>query len=288
MFRSFERWLHGLYLYGAAGIAVFGWALCWLLGWDAARWIPSWVLGALLVYNADRLSKDPADVLNVPLRSADGPALRRARSLLLGVAAGGLVILPWIARDWRTLAAVMVGAPVCLSYSRALLGVRFKEVPVLKTFFVPTIVLCAVVGLPLLHGAEVSSGGRFWGSLAWAWAFLLFNMTVCDWRDRSGDAAVGVVSLPLRLGDAGTRLLLAVLAVGCVGGALAAAAWGADPLRDAHGLLGVWTAAYLGVLLLLLGRVRSERFFEWWVEGMLFIPGVALGPVALGWWAGGV
>jgi 4-hydroxybenzoate polyprenyltransferase len=286
MLRFFERWLHGLYMYGAAGIAAFGWALCWLLGWDAGRWMPQWVLGALLVYNADRLSKDPADVFNVPLRTAGRRELRKVRLLLMVVAAGGLVIVPWIERDWRTLAAVIVGAPVCLSYSRALLGVRFKEVPVLKTFFAPTIVLCSVVGLPLLHGAAVPSGLRFWGSLAWAWAFLLFNMVVCDWRDREGDAAAGVVSLPMRLGDAGTRVLLMVLAAGCAGGAFGAAVWGPGPLRGAHGLLGVWTAIYLGALLRLLGRVRSERFYEWWVEGMLFVPGLALGPVALGWWAG--
>ena len=87
-----EVLLHALSLYGAAGIAAFGWAVCRLLDWSVEPWILLWSCAALLIYNADRLRPDPADLVNIPQRavrkSASGPveigAPIRARTMLDG------------------------------------------------------------------------------------------------------------------------------------------------------------------------------------------------------------
>jgi hypothetical protein len=131
----------------AAGIASFGWAICHLLGWPAAPYLPLWFCSALLIYNADRLRRDPADALNIPRRAA---ASARSRKLSLAVLAGAVVVLvglPIVRGDWLTLGLIAAGTPVCLGYSAPIFGIRFKDVPLLKTLFAPTIVSVAVVGL---------------------------------------------------------------------------------------------------------------------------------------------
>ena len=143
--------LHTLSIYLAAGIASFGWALSALVGWDADPWLPYWFFGALLAYNADRLRHDPADGLNLPERTAAVERLRPMCAGLALVAAAILLVLPLLHRDWMTFALVIVGAFGCLSYSIPTFGMRFKDVPLLKTLFAPTVLLCAFVIPPFLR-----------------------------------------------------------------------------------------------------------------------------------------
>jgi hypothetical protein len=191
---------HALSLYVATGITSFGWALSKLAGWDARPWLPLWFCAALLVYNVDRLQKESADSLNVPRRTALSARLRGLNLTLIATASVVLLCLPAVRGDWRTLALVIAGAIVCLNYSRPLLGFRFKDVPLLKTFFAPTIVVTALIGLPLVHEGAPKHGGYFAMVTAHAWALLLFNMALCDLRDLIGDRRGGIVSLPLALG----------------------------------------------------------------------------------------
>jgi 4-hydroxybenzoate polyprenyltransferase len=270
--------LHALSLYVAAGITSFGWALSTLAGWDARPWLPLWFCAALLVYNADRLQSESADSLNVPRRTAVSARLRGLNLTLIATASVVLLCLPTVRGDWRTLALVIAGAIVCLNYSRPLLGFRFKDVPLLKTFFAPTIVVTALIGLPLVHEGTPKHGGYFAMVTAYAWALLLFNMALCDLRDLTGDRRVGIVSLPLALGVKRTRQFLWVLLAVMEALALSALASAPAELTWTWIIMSFGIPCYLGSLLLALRLPRSEGFYEWWVEGILFLPALAVLP----------
>jgi len=269
--------LHTLSIYGALGIVAFGWAMGRLLNWEVGSWMPYWFCAALLIYNADRLRRDPADALNIPLREAAAARLRILSFVVLTVSALVLIVLPMVRRDWLTMALVLGGALVCLNYSIPLFGFRFKEVPLLKTFFAPTIVTASVLGLPWLH---LGGNGTDFATLALAslrsWSFLMFNMIVCDLRDRAGDEACGIRSLPVVLGEKRTRWLLASLLMGIEALALGACALAAGTHRHIWAIMCFLGPVYLGGIFLAVRRPRPERFYEWVVEGMLFLPAVAV------------
>lgn len=268
--------LHALAFYVAAGITSFGWALCALAGWDARPWLPLWFCGALLVYNVDRLRRDPADALNVPRRTATIERLRPVCVGLASIAAGVLIAVPLLHRDWVAFALVLAGTVGCLSYSIPIFGVQLKSVPLLKTFFAPTVLLCAIVFPPWIREGAPADVAPACNALAWAWCFLEFNMIVCDLRDIEGDRRCGVVSLPVLLGSKRTRFVLAALIF--VTTLLASAnAFASDRANhDCWLLLGV-----LGSLVLTMIFVQSrtrcpERYYEWVVEGMMFLPAFVL------------
>ena len=268
--------LHALSIYVAAGITSFGWALCHFAGWDATPWLPLWFCAALLIYNADRLWSDPADAWNLPLRTAASTRLKRIASALAVLAAIVLTVLPIVRRDWITLALTLGGALVSLNYSRPLLGFRFKDTPLLKTFFAPTIVAAALIGLPWIHEGPPASGVAFGVIAVRAWTLLLFNMTLCDLRDIAGDRRTGIVSLPVALGEKRTRVLLWLLLATIEALALATLWQSPSALATPWRIVALSAPVYLGGILLAIRRPRSERFYEWWVEGILFLPALAI------------
>ncbi len=265
--------LHALAIYVAAGIASFGWALCTLAGWDAQPWVPFWFCGALLIYNVDRLRPDPADALNLPERTAAVERLRPWCAGIAAIAAAVLVALPLLRRDWTTLALVIAGAVGCLNYSIPIFGFRLKNVPLLKTFFTPTILLCAIVILPRIRDGAPANIAPLCIALAWAWCYLMFNMTLCDLRDIAGDRRSGIVSLPVVLGEKRTRLVLAALIV--VTTVLALVNVALDRRKAPSWLLlAVFGALALTVIFVESRMRRSERFYEWIVEGVMFLPAI--------------
>ena len=268
--------LHALSLYVAAGITSFGWALCRLAGWDARPWLPLWFCAALLIYNADRLWSDPADVWNLPRRTAASARLRSPAAALTVLAALVLILLPIMRRDWITLALALCGAIVSLNYSRPLLGFRFKDAPLLKTFFAPTIVAAALIGLPWIHEGSPASGAAFGMIALRAWTLLLFNMTLCDLRDIAGDRRTGIVSLPVALGEKRTRTLLWLLLATIEALALATLWQSPASLATPWRVVALASPLYLGGILFAIRRPRSERFYDWWVEGILFLPALAV------------
>jgi 4-hydroxybenzoate polyprenyltransferase len=264
--------LQTLCFYVAAGITSFGWAICHLLGWRAGPYLPLWFCSALLIYNADRLRRDPVDALNIPQRAAASARMRKLSLAVLAVAAVLLVGLPMMRRDWLTLGLIVGGTPVCIGYSAPIFGFRFKDVPLLKTLFAPTIVSVAVVGLPWFHEGAPPVGASFALTLFRSWCFLLFDMILCDVRDIEGDRRMGIRSLPVCLGEKRTRALLwAVLAVVEIS-SLTAAAHAPAHLAATWRLACVAGPLYLGGLMLAVRTPRSESFYEWYVEGMLFLP----------------
>ena len=276
--RRVEDALYTLHLFGSAGIAAFGWAMCRLLRVAATPWVILWFAAGLFIYNVDRLRADPADELNIPqrVRSADG--LRPWSILLLIASAAALLLVPLARRDWTTLGFVLLGTPFCLNYSIPLRGRRSKDIPYLKTFFAPTLVLVAVFVLPLTH-LERPVDARFVASLAlWGWGVLMGNMILCDLRDLDGDLQTGVGSIPTLLGRAKTRQLLWLLAAGTCLVGLAMACFFRDLARRGA-VLAVATSLYIGFLTLAVNRPRGERFYERWVEGILFVPAILVAAI---------
>src|SRR5437870_1636047 len=106
-----------LHFYGAAGIVCFGWAMSRLLHFDCARYAALWFAGALLVYNIDRLKRDPADAINLPGRSERSARLRRVSAWIAAVSACVLAAIPVAMRDWLVLALTTAGGFVCVNYS---------------------------------------------------------------------------------------------------------------------------------------------------------------------------
>ncbi len=251
--------LHTLHLYGAAGIAAFGCALGRVLDFDATRYAPLWFVGAVLVYNFDRLKHDPADALNTPRRLARHSRLRKTSVALALCSAAILILLPLFARDWRLLALAIGAGVISLSYSFPLFGFRCKDVPLVKTFFAPTIVTLAYFVPPFCdHELKMNEAP----AMAWTWLFLMFNMMLCDLRDHDGDRRFGTRSLPVALGPRRTRIVLWIFVAALMAPAFA----GFWPV------LVLAAGAYLAALLIALRRPRSEIFYEWFAEGMLFVP----------------
>jgi 4-hydroxybenzoate polyprenyltransferase len=271
-----EILLHALSLYGAAGIAAFGWAVCRLLDWSVLPWLPLWSCAALLIYNADRLRPDPADLVNIPQRAAASARWRGLSGTVCGAAAVFLFAWPLFWRDWLTLGLVFGGTVMCLNYSIPMFGFRWKDVPLLKTFFAPTIVTAAILGLPWLHLGPAVAPLTFLLVALRAWSFLMFNMILCDLRDLAGDRACGIRSLPAALGEKGTRRLLVALLVLIEFLNIAALAGAPARHQAAWAVMCVLGPLYLGGLLFAIRRPQSERFYEWAVEGMLFLPAVAV------------
>jgi len=223
--------------------------------------MPLWLAGALLVYNLDRLKRDPADRVNTPERVRWHGMLRRWSWLLTAAGGAVLVLWPLWTGNGGLLLLTGLAVPLSLSYSFPVLGTRMKDVPVVKTLFAPLVVLSAVLAPPiLLQGLRV--GPALLLAAGWSWALLMFNMVLCDLRDIEGDRAAGTKSLPVLLGGGGTQGLLWGL---IAAGALCAV------VHD-WPILAWATVALLAPLALAARRRRDEAFYEWLAEGTLFLP----------------
>ena len=89
-----------LELVGATGVTFLGWVACRMLQID---WIPSaplWFAGYLLVYNIDRLYPDPADLVNIAIRSSKIEKLRAARIGLAFLSAAALLVWSLLTSRW--------------------------------------------------------------------------------------------------------------------------------------------------------------------------------------------
>jgi 4-hydroxybenzoate polyprenyltransferase len=110
----------------------------------------------------------------------------------------------------------------------------------------------------------------------WAFCHLLFNMLLCDLRDLPGDRQCGIRSIPVLWGEKGARRLLwtlAVLGQLFLAGLIHFRHSGALPFV----LISLFTGLYQAWLLQATRRPRTERFYEWAVEGLLYLPALACG-----------
>jgi 4-hydroxybenzoate polyprenyltransferase len=266
--------LQTLSIYGAIGIVSFGWTLSRLLHFECIRYVPLWFFSALFIYNLDRLKKDPADLINTPARSQSAANFRKISRALTLISAAALVVVPILEKDWLMLLLTTGGAVVCMNYSVPMFGVRFKDIPFLKSFFAPTLVTAAFIVPPLLQQPLGADHACYAIVTAWTWCVTLFNMLLCDLRDIEGDANTGVRSLPVAIGGRRTIFTLCTLLV--LGVVLSIT------MRfecDAAGVipwifLSIILPVYLAGLLAAIRKPMPEDFYEWWVEGILLVPAI--------------
>ncbi len=266
------RALHALHIYGTAGIVALGWTLGQLLGFRCGTYMPLWLAGALFVYNIDRLKRDPADAINTPRRLEETARLRKLSVAIAAVAGVALLAIPIFTRDWLMLALAVAGGFVCLSYSIPFVSFRLKDVPFLKTFFAPTLLAAACLVPPLLQQGLSVRPAHYAAASAWTWCILLFNMILCDLRDIDGDRASGTLSIPVFLGPVATQRWLVLLLAVIAGLSCAAVATAPDASSGVWKWIAALSPIYLAGLLVALRRPRPEDFYEWWVEGILFVP----------------
>jgi 4-hydroxybenzoate polyprenyltransferase len=278
------RTLQALSIYGALGIASFGWALSRLLHFEGVRYEPLWLFSALFIYNVDRLKADPADSINTPLRLKSTSGLRQMNRAVAALSAMGLVAAPLLERDWLMLLLTTAGSVFCINYSVPLLGFRFKDVPLLKTFFAPALVTGAFLIPPLLEQPLRASVACYALASLWTLCVTLFNMVLCDLRDIEGDATTGVRSLPVALGRRGTQAMLAGLLAAATTASLGVFLTCDSTTAMAWALISIFAPAYLGGLLFAARNPMPEAFYEWWVEGILLLPAAACAAAAAVAW----
>lgn len=209
---TFLREVYLLEIFGALSVSALGWAACQCSG---TPWYPSaplWFGGYLVVYNLDRLYPDPADSLNTPLRLRYRNRLRLKRLLLIILGSAVLIIWPLITGQSLLLPGLLLATAGLQFYSRPfpVAKIRLKDLPGIKSFFVPAFIAAILVIWPILQAGE-----RFscLDVIVFAWCFLVLgiNSLVFDLRDIAGDRLYGTPTIPARFGGRRTVLLLVAL-----------------------------------------------------------------------------
>jgi len=185
---------------------------------DWTRSAPLWFAGYLLVYNLDRLYPDPADRVNIPIRSSKTKELRAARIALAFLFAAVLLVWSLLKSRWWLVLALALAATVLQFYSRPLPGVgfRLKDLPSVKSFLPPGVIAGILVVWPCMENGRSL---RLRECLVFVWCLLVLtiNSLVFDYRDIDGDSAIGTQTIPVQLGRRNTIYLLIGLAAALVG-----------------------------------------------------------------------
>ncbi|HPA18710.1 MAG TPA: UbiA family prenyltransferase [Verrucomicrobiae bacterium] len=264
-----------LCLHVAAGVLALGWATSRLLDFPAWPCAPLWLAGALLVYTANRICPDPADPINRPERLCLDGWVPRARIGIL--IASGCVVVAWplVHGDWTLFLGATGAAGVGLAYVMRVPGLcRLKDLPAAKTF-IPATVVSAVILYPAL-GRGIALG-EIGPCAAWLLCLTCFNAMLCDHLDRAGDAATGVRTLPVLLGERMTRVVLWLLVAAVFGCAIGAGVTIQGRRGAAWLCVSLSVPTYLALLLARIPRVGCSCVRECWIEGMLFVPAIAIG-----------
>jgi 4-hydroxybenzoate polyprenyltransferase len=214
---AFCREIYLLEIFGALSVSALGWAACQCSG---TPWYPSaplWFGGYLVVYNLDRLYSDPADSLNTPMRFQYRDRLRWKRAIVIILGSAVLVAWPILTGQSLLLPWLLAAAAGFQFYSRPFPGcrIRLKDLPGVKSFFVPAFIATILVIWPIVQAGERLS----WFDLViFTWCFLVLgiNSLVFDLRDVAGDRLHGTPTIPVRLGGLLTCLLLLALGASMV------------------------------------------------------------------------
>jgi len=99
-------------------------------------------------------------------------------------------------------------------------------------------------------------------------------MVLCDVRDIEGDSKMGIRSLPVTLGFRGSMWALAALLALIAVMSVAILRHALPGNLTAWRIMSAGTPLYLAALFAIILRTKSqpECFYEWWVEGILFMP----------------
>ena len=162
------------------------------------------------------------------------------------------------------------------AYSFPTVGPRIKEVFVLKNVFSALLFILSVIGYPLALGAAAPPLPEVIALCAFFLPLEITYQLIYDLRDLKGDAAAGIVTLPIRWGERRTRalveLLLALSAVALLAGYLSGALrWRelvmiAAPLQQAL-VLRLWIPREVGkraaVGITWLGAAQLLSYLVW-------------------------
>jgi 4-hydroxybenzoate polyprenyltransferase len=211
--------LYLLELVGATpAVTSLGWAACRILRIESLPSAPLWFAGYLLVYNLDRLYPDPADLVNISIRSRKAGQLRAARITLAFLSAAVLLVWSLLTGRWWLVLALPFAAAILQFYSRPVPGVgfRLKDLSYVKSFLPPGVIAGILVVWPCVENGR---GFRLSECLVFVWCLLVLtiNSLVFDYRDIEGDSAVETQTVPVRLGRRNTIYLLIGLALALVG-----------------------------------------------------------------------
>jgi 4-hydroxybenzoate polyprenyltransferase len=207
-----------LELVGVTAVTSLGWAACRMLQID---WIPSaplWFAGYLLVYNLDRLYPDPADLINIPIRSSKTEELRAARTGLAFLSAAVLLVWSLLTTRWWLVLVLAFAATILQFYPRPVPGVgfRLKDLPSVKSLLPPGAIAGILVVWPCVENGR-SLGLKECLVFVWCLLVLTINSLVFDYRDIDGDSAIGTQTIPVQLGRRNAIYLLIGLAAALVG-----------------------------------------------------------------------
>ena len=207
-----------LELVGATVVTSLGWAACRILQIDSLPSAPLWFAGYLLVYNLDRLYPDPADLVNIPIRSRKAGELRAARITLAFLSAAVLLVWSLLTGRWWLVLALPFAAAILQFYSRPVpgMGFRLKDLSYVKSFLPPAVIAGILVVWPCVENGRSFRLNEYL-VLLWCLLLLTINSLVFDYRDIEGDSAAGTGTIPVRLGARNTIYLLIGLAVALVG-----------------------------------------------------------------------
>jgi 4-hydroxybenzoate polyprenyltransferase len=240
-----------LELIGATVVTALGWAACRILQIDWSPSAPLWFAGYLLVYNLDRLYSDPADQINIPIRSSKTEELRRARVGLASLSAVTLLVWPLLTGRWWLMLPLAIAATVLQFYSRPVPGVgfRLKDLPYVKSLLPPVAIAGILVIWP---GVENGRGLQLEECLVFVWCLLALtiNSLLFDYRDIKGDSVIGTQTIPVRLGPRNTICLLIGLVVALVG----VSAWMATRSLVSPLMAVLLAGASAGLLVSVIGR----------------------------------
>lgn len=183
-----------------------------------------WVLGGELAWVAGGLVAFDWCVLNLFNRIADVPEDERngvEGTPFVRQNAGMLMRVSFVALALSLIGARPLGMPLLIlrlgfhaggfAYSFPTVVPRVKEIFLLKNVFSGLLFILSVIGYPLaLSGAAFS-----WAEVAFLCAFFLpLEVTyelIYDLRDVEGDAASGIVTLPIKWGVPRTRAFIELL-----------------------------------------------------------------------------
>jgi 4-hydroxybenzoate polyprenyltransferase len=249
--RSILVTIYLLELVGATVVTALGWIVCRILQIDWSPFVPLWFASYLFVYNVDRLYSDPADQVNIPIRSSKIEELRGARVGLALLSGTMLLVWPLLTGRWWLLLALSFTAAVLQFYSRPVPGVgfRLKDISYVKSLLPPLTIAGVLVIWP---GVENGKGLHLSELLVFIWCLLLLtiNSLVFDYRDIEGDAAFGTQTIPVRLGPRGTIALLSGLAAALIG----VSAWLATSGSLSPFMPAVLAGASAGLLVAVIAR----------------------------------
>jgi 4-hydroxybenzoate polyprenyltransferase len=204
----------------ALSAAVFGWLFAGqFLLWASAIAALDWLLASLW----NRASDVREDLLN----EVEGAQLLARSGRELSRLALGVLSLSFFAAlrlGWPLLAMRLAFHAGGLVYSYPVFRRRVKEILLVKNLFAGLLWVLTSIGYPLALGRRVPLAGEVLALSLFLLPLAVSYTLLYDLRDVAGDAAAGIVTVPLALGVPRTRvfmeLLLALSAAALLGGYL--------------------------------------------------------------------